>query len=89
MIEDLLDRRGDEGVFVAEGAEQGAFGDAGRFGDLTGRHVASVLAQERHGREQDRFAPVLRSERPGSFPRERLDVHERVPGLHHPAMLNE
>ncbi len=52
-IERRLDRRGDERVLVDEDAEQGALGDAGREGDLRGRHRGAVPPQERHRRGDD------------------------------------
>ena len=49
-VEDLLEDRVDQRLLGGEGAEDRAFGDAGRLGDLPGADVAAELLEQRLGR---------------------------------------
>ena len=66
-VEQVLGDREEECPLVGEDAEQGAFGDAGRFGDLAGRCGRSVLDEQGHDRLDDRLAAVFRRKRGGSL----------------------
>ncbi len=84
-----LDRRRDDALLVAEGAEQRSLGDTRGFGQLARRNIPAVFAEQRQHRDQDRLAAVVGGQRAGTLSRERLDVHERITGSNHSPMLTE
>ena len=61
-VEGQLDRGAHDRVLVGEGAEDRAFGDAGRLGDLAGGDGQPVLQQERQGGGDDGGPPLSRGE---------------------------
>jgi hypothetical protein len=58
-VEGRLRGRADQRVLVGEDAEDGALGHAGRLGDLTGRDLGAVLADQREGGVDERGAAQL------------------------------
>ena len=58
-VERRLRGRADQRVLVGEDPEDRALGDAGRLGDLAGRDLGTVLADQRQGGADDRGAALL------------------------------
>ena len=58
-VEGLLDRHLDQLVLVLEDAEDGPFGDPGRFGDVLRGDPHPVLREQRDGGGDEHLAPLL------------------------------
>ncbi len=78
-IEEALDRCVQQGLLVAERAEDGALGDAAGLGDLAGRDVPALCDDQRDHDGEDHVPPVLDRERTSPAALETLDVNHHRP----------